>query len=799
MTDVNLGLERYFEKLIKDYYSKKNRLPKLSTLVDNEDDIYIEDEEYINTVYKPIYEKIISTYQERKTFKPRNYQNEIINTVLDEYKKEDRVGIKAPTGSGKTKMAFITMANMITCMKPKVFVFVSPLLKINKQCLKDTYILKLPEFNKSNNKNKFEDIEVNSKNNKYLNRIRFAQTNNCNIILSTTYKSLHKIFEIKNIIIDMLVLDECHMIPSYVHKETYFHNLELQENSSDINIEEMEELKKNNMMLKKKEWFDLFHSERVLKRLFISATPYNYQENDKEKYGSFIEKVKVGYLIKQGYLSKVQTYISKVKDRYNEETPGENNDRPDTAKSIINFIIKTNSYRMCIFVNNTKNAEILKNSIINLNEFKTFKDTTGLTILEPILYVGKSNEKELEKFSNNETPDNFNDKEVRIIISCKKLSMGVDIPCIDSVSFADPRMNKADISQCIGRGLRYFKIKNKTKVCSVLLIDYATRDDKNKMIYAYLEYLKDSEIIYKIERKIKKGSVSPNNKKNCQCENNSKDCCNCKLRLLEINKYDGNLEVECEYYENYSSYIKDINSKKSMNLDNFVKLLEDNNIKHPEYDEEKYRKLQDEWVLPNIEDIRSKYPKFGWELCNKNHECYKTIIECNTHIDKIKHNCLKEIGYKTWKYMSNKKKYNIMLQKEKKLPNIYYEEFYIPAIYLDEQNISPQQNTLQQHTEIININIDNFKKYNYDNSKIVECKINNKMIGIQFNKIIEEITSNLDIQNEKYDDFKSKIESLSSNLEYVEIIIELCDINDLNIDLTIELNNKKIVKYENMN
>jgi len=73
------------------------------------------------------------------------------------------------------------------------------------------------------------------------------------------------------------------------------------------------------------------------------------------------------------------------------------------------------------------------------------------------------------------------------------------------------------------------------------------------------------------------------------------------------------------------------------------------------------------------------------------------------------------------------------------------------------------------------------------------------MIGIQFIKIIEEITSNLDIQNEKYDDFKSKIESLSSNLEYVEIIIELCDINDLTIDLTIELNNKKIVKYENMN
>jgi len=657
MSDVNLGLERYFEKLIEDYHSKKNRLPKLSTLVDNEDDIYIEDEEYINTVYKPIYEKIISTYQVKKTFKPRNYQNEIINTVLDEYKTKDRVGIKAPTGSGKTKMAFITMANMITCVNPKVFVFVSPLLRINKQCLKDTHILTLPEFNKSNNKNEFKDIEVNSKNNKYLDDIKSAQTGNYNIILSTTYKSLHKIFEIKNITIDMLVLDECHMIPSKVHEETYFHNLELQENYSDINTEEMEELKKNNMMLKKKEWFDLFHSKQVLKRLFISATPYNYQENDKEKYGSFIEKVKVGHLIKQGYLSKVQTYISKVNDRYNEETSGENNDRPDMAKSIINFIIKTNSYRMCIFVNNTKNAEILKNSIINLNEFKTFKDTTGLTILEPILYVGKSNEKELEKFSNNETPDNFNDKEVRIIISCKKLSMGVDIPCIDSVSFADPRMNKADISQCIGRGLRYFKINNKAKVCSVLLIDYATRDDKNKMICAYLEYLKDSELIYSIERKIKDVSVSPNNKKDCQCENNSKDCCNCKIRLLEINKYDGNLEVECEYYENYSSYIKEEHKISDTlynyqlakeNYNSLKKLCKIHKIKTIELYLDLLEKIDDikikEIKDPQLYFINIKIPKKHNNIWHSWYELFsidyslmpKTYIEFKTKINNLK-------------------------------------------------------------------------------------------------------------------------------------------------------------------
>jgi len=54
----------------------------------------------------------------------------------------------------------------------------------------------------------------------------------------------------------------------------------------------------------------------------------------------------------------------------------------------------------------------------------------------------------------------FKSAPIAIICSAQVLNEGVDIPCIDTVSFIDPRKSTRDIIQCIGRCLRKFQGKD---------------------------------------------------------------------------------------------------------------------------------------------------------------------------------------------------------------------------------------------------------------------------------------------------------------------------------------------------
>lgn len=600
-----------------DFRAKHNRLPKLTTLLDNNDDIYTEDTEYINDTLTPLYDSI---------FKELNlelwkYQIAIIDDIIEELKPDNsRTMMIAPTGSGKTKMVFVSMAKMIS-NKPMLYVFVSPLLSINKQCLNDDHILTNPNFNTSKNKNTFTKIEFNSKNNKYETAYKKAIKNKSNIIISTTYQSLKNVFKVlKNTTkrIDLLILDECHMINRKYHYPTYFNSLlgiEGKEITNEISNLDKQDNKDDNINIKKEDAYALFFSDKVNKRLFITATPYNHQRESNHMYGGCIESVKVGDLIREGYLANVETFIAKVSN----EDP--DTEQPDTATSIIKFAIKERRLRLCIFVNTINNAEILKKCIMESSDYKDFagnSDNPNLKIVEPILYKGNDEFKKVEKRfikyskDTDTNKDVFNKDEIRILISCKKLSMGVDIPCIDSIIFADPRMNKADISQCIGRGLRRFEMYNGVKVCKILLLNYSTAKDtdtdtdsdgkitngKNAMICEYLDYLKGNRIVNDIIAKInnKEGSPQPGKIKYCKCANNSKHCLNCKLEPVKMDIYDGSLEIDIEYYEEYSSFIRD-------NMDKPDKTIIGDSLHNYQIAKDEYNKLKHLCKTHNIKSI----------------------------------------------------------------------------------------------------------------------------------------------------------------------------------------------------
>jgi len=825
-----IELENKFTEIIKLFYSTYKYIPTLNTIFSNYPEFYTTNTKYIDIVYKPIYndiinkkyknieknnDNIIDNFIDKNNNSidinliPRNtsliprdtnliprdtnlilrdYQNNYINDALNELNTNKRCLIESPTGSGKTKMAFVIQSKLIKSSSRMIFVFVSPLLRINKQCLTDSYLYYDIKFNKSDNFNKFEEIEVNSSNNKFRDKImNIINNSNNNLLLSTTYQSIKHIFAL-DIKIDVIILDESHTIPSYVHNTNYFENLE-HENKYTISRDEEYEIKQTNAYLKKKEWYNIFYNKKVDKRLFLTATPYDYQSDNIDYYGKCITKVKLGDLIENKTLAQLKTFISSVTDIVNTLNTT-NYNRPDTASSIIKFIKDNKRYRICIFVNYCKNAKILKKSIMNCPLYKSFFNETNLIIKEPILYLS-GEDSILTDFSNNETSDNFNKNEIRIIISCKKLSMGIDIPCIDSIIFADPRVNTVDISQCIGRGLRNFNYGNDNsnnnvkecnnsniKECNILLIEYLTKDEsKNEMIYKYLDYLRKNKVFTYIRNnaEIETDIIINSGNYNTKSYSNK-----------QLNIYDGYLELDIELYDEYSKYRKDINSKKTLQLKNFVKLLNENSIVNPNIDTDinKYKLLQKEYELPNINEIKTKYTDFGWILCNENHIFYKTIKECEAQITKIKKN-ISNIN-KNYEYMNEINLYDEYKKIDTKIPNIYYTDFYIPKIYNTDIN-----------TDItyINVNLNNYKEYDFNNYKLIKCSLENKKIATNLSKLINMIYDILKERNEQFNGYKERFLDIKNNFKInkcIELVLELCDIFDLNLYLEYEFDNKKL-------
>jgi hypothetical protein len=71
----------------------------------------------------------------------------------------------------------------------------------------------------------------------------------------------------------------------------------------------------------------------------------------------------------------------------------------------------------------------------------------------------------------------FKDSNIGIICSAKVLNEGVNIPCIDTVMFVDPRKSTIDVTQCTGRGMRLYG--NQEKCTIIIPIHYDNVADEH--------------------------------------------------------------------------------------------------------------------------------------------------------------------------------------------------------------------------------------------------------------------------------------------------------------------------------
>jgi hypothetical protein len=345
------------------------------------------------------------------------------------------------------------------------------------------------------------------------------------------------------------------------------------------------------------------------------------------------------------------------------------------------------------------------------------------------------------------------------------------------------------------------------------------KDKRNRMIYEYLYYLHKNNIC-KHERTI------PEEKKvNTNNLDKKGKCPKSKGNIKELNIYDGCLELDIEYYDEYSKYICDINSRSSMNLNKFIKLLEDNNIRHPDKDKNKYLELQKLYELPNINNIKSKYYKYGWILCNKENNYYASLEECEKKIKEYNNILIKKHG-DNYEYMDELEIYNEYLKMDNKIPDIYYLDFYIPTsfdntdvdINLDLNNTDVDINLDLNNTDVnntyvdinldlnntdvnntdINLDLNNYNNFTYKNCVVLNCKLENRNLELDLENIFNNIYKLLNDRNVDINHYRNRIINISNNdSEYLQIILEFCDLYNISFYIELELQDKKKLVFKN--
>ncbi len=466
------------------------RLPKIE--LESKDILHNNNhtESNINNPYSVINDSEVAKLT--KEFKVRPYQLEYINQcsklLHEDY---DRCLMKSPTGSGKNLIIMSIIQKIISAEQsepttPLLIVCLSPRIDITKQIINPEYLAILQPF-------QFTPVIVHSDISYLKSSKEFLKARNegKHIIISGTYQSINRIMEMidqmNNTSIDFLIMDEAHYLAG--------------QNPGD-------ETDKDSVLNS-----IVFCDTRVKRRLFVTATPYEHQENGSANYGPLVNIVSVGQLIRLGYLAKLESSICRIAE--NKACSASGGEFTDKAKGLYDFMTLNKRCKCIVFVNSKQNGYELQELIT----------TRGYSEFKVVTYFGEDSFQVLEDFKTYTEPI--------VIITCKRINMGVDVPDVDSIVFADPRLSMWDISQCIGRGLRLVG----NKVCHCLLYD---NEEHNHMIMNYLNY-----VVNECEYEIVKQDVKQNttNKKT-------------KRSNITSKSYNGVIDVRIDLLSEFNCELK---------------------------------------------------------------------------------------------------------------------------------------------------------------------------------------------------------------------------------------------------
>jgi superfamily II DNA or RNA helicase len=443
------------------------------------------------------------------------------------------------------------------------------------------------------NKNDYELISLTHEKDKE-GIINKCASSDSKFILSSCYQSGKSILEYitKNkCCFNLIIFDEAHVhIPSWVDTDK-------EKMLTDPNISE--------------------------KRLYASATPIS-KNNNIYLFGNMIEKVTLPELLREKVLCNIVPLIKQVGVTQNKYH--------NLPKLIMNTMTKYNKKKGIIYTNRCKHALELY-ELLNKEEYTI---NVYITISE-----GKN---ELEEFKK--------DKNQCVIICVGKISYGFDNDYIDFECFADIRNSEIDISQIIGRGLRWKRDTYPNKLLHILtpLYEDEFSGSLNTGLKTYLDLLIAELNIPFIDMF--------NNFSNSTSNNNTRTGTG-----TDIN-YEGSV-VLSEILEAYCTTGKQLFSKFKCFLQ-YKKIM----------NEASYNDFKKDW-MPSLADIHIKYPKFCFRDIHPNkNQFYLEKEEAQIEYDKCEQILRKEIGRDKYRKINKQHKLERTTNRNSRIPPIHFDLYY---------------------------------------------------------------------------------------------------------------------------
>ncbi len=266
---------------------------------------------------------------------------------------------------------------------------------------------------------------------------------------------------------------------------------------------------------------------QIDKRIYFTATPRYYKGKNSQQclsmdnediYGKNIFNYSFKQAIEDGYILNYKLILYMAPTNY---------DNLDYEKYLVDSrgILKDSNYiisaiQLCKHILNNKNSNKIltyHNTVAKATKFKKILDEMfdEYSINANIFVMSGKDKISSRKQKINE----FSNSNIGIICSSKVLNEGVDIPCVNTIMFVDPRKSTVDVTQCIGRAMR---INDEDKEdCNVIIpIHYNNLDKKHefseclKIMSAMVE-IDDELVDYFIEKNVsnKKNNTSGNSER----------------------------------------------------------------------------------------------------------------------------------------------------------------------------------------------------------------------------------------------------------------------------------------------
>lgn len=481
-------------------FTNCTKLPKVSGKKINQsivsfDNLIDLDTDFFDNLYN-FYEK--EGLINRVKHKPRDYQKEIIDEVVDKFNYTDRGKLIAACGVGKTLMSLWIQENLNT----KNVLYIVPSLGLIGQTISEWTVHYNEEFKYISVCSDKTVTQSNEDNDEVIDDIsdasfsvttspievsKFLSSNsNYKKVIFTTYHSLEVIFSAMmqnpEFIFDIAIFDESHRTAGSKYSTMFTLGL------------------KDDFIKTKKRLFMTATERIVSNRVLQHANKSNqtiFSMDDEDLYGKTLSSINFGEAIEKGIINDYKIVISAMsEDDIKDYDFGSESVIIETGeksqKSDFNVLLKQIILGKAINDLGIRKVISYHSFIINAKDFIFGYSKNENLCIHPLKeMIFKNNDFDDNSIYTNhingsmssgrrkDLLDEFKNSKVGVISNARCLTEGIDVPVVDAVYFADPKNSLIDIVQAVGRALR--KPKNQKDNFSYIIIPLIISENDTKI------------------------------------------------------------------------------------------------------------------------------------------------------------------------------------------------------------------------------------------------------------------------------------------------------------------------------